>query len=287
MASAKDMAEGKPLRVPLHSALVHLPIALLPISLVLDVVSWIVHTDGPKFVRAALVAVVAGIASGLLAAIFGWVDYRDIRRDHPAKSTATRHMIANLIALGLFAVSAVLRFRSLELDHTGIFPLVLSVLGLGALTYSGYLGGNLVYRDGIGVGRHRRRTDTPASTIEKTSAGRNATVADRFVSVAADDALGEGETLRVSVNGTVMAIARIEGALYAFQEFCTHRYGPLSEGALRGCEVVCPWHNSRFDVRTGKVMHGPAKVDLLTFKVETRDGFIWIEAPEDHTNPSR
>ena len=280
------MAEGKPLRVPLHSALVHLPIALLPISLVLDVVSWIVHTDGSKFVRAALVAVVAGIASGLLAAIFGWIDYREIRRDHPAKSTATRHMIANLVALGLFAVSAVLRFRSVELDHTAIFPLVLSVIGLGALTYSGYLGGNLVYRDGIGVGRHRRRTDTPTSTIEKTSAGKNATVADRFVSVAADDALGEGETLRVSVNGTVMAIARIEGALYAIQEFCTHRYGPLSEGALRGCEVVCPWHNSRFDLRTGKVTHGPAKIDLRTFKVETRDGFIWIEAPEDQTNPS-
>ena len=85
--------------------------------------------------------------------------------------------------------------------------------------------------------------------------------------------------MRVDINGVVVAIARVDQALYAFQEFCTHRFGPLSEGEVRGCEVVCPWHNSRFDVRTGKVIKGPAKVDLRIFRVETREGKIWLEIP--------
>src|SRR5688500_7992129 len=65
---------------------------------------------------------------------------------------------------------------------------------------------------------------------------------------------------------------------YAVQEFCTYRFGLLSEGALQGCEVVCPWHNSRFDLASGKVTHGPAKVAVRTFRVETREGKIWVEA---------
>ena len=43
--------------------------------------------------------------------------------------------------------------------------------------------------------------------------------------------------------------------------------------------MQCPWHNSCFDVRTGKVTNGPAKVDLKTFQVDTRDGKIYIGVP--------
>jgi 3-phenylpropionate/trans-cinnamate dioxygenase ferredoxin subunit len=42
--------------------------------------------------------------------------------------------------------------------------------------------------------------------------------------------------------------------------------------------VQCPWHNSCFDVRTGKVTNGPAKVDLKTYTIETRDGKICVKA---------
>jgi nitrite reductase/ring-hydroxylating ferredoxin subunit len=70
--------------------------------------------------------------------------------------------------------------------------------------------------------------------------------------------------------------------LFAFQEFCTHRFGPLSEGAFDGFNLQCPWHNSCFDVRTGKVTNGPAKVDLKTFKMETRDGKIGVLIAENH-----
>ncbi|HTO05362.1 MAG TPA: Rieske 2Fe-2S domain-containing protein, partial [Opitutus sp.] len=151
-------------------------------------------------------------------------------------------------------------------------PIVVSLVGLGLLGYSGYLGGDLVYSNGIAVGRHRRETSLPRATIEAGSARD-----EGWRPIADEQALAEGATLRVDVDGTIVVLARIKGKVHAFQEFCTHRYGPLSEGAFQGNDVICPWHCSRFDVRTGKVTAGPAKVDLRTFRIATRAGKIWIE----------
>jgi len=55
----------------------------------------------------------------------------------------------------------------------------------------------------------------------------------------------------------------------------------LSEGKFEGFNVQCPWHNSCFDVRTGKVTNGPAKVDLKIFKVEMREGKVGILLPRE------
>lgn len=94
--------------------------------------------------------------------------------------------------------------------------------------------------------------------------------------------LGLGvHTLRVEIDGQVIAIAKLDGNFYAFQEFCTHRFGLLSGGDFDGFNVQCPWHNSCFDVRTGKVNKGPAKVDLKTFTIETRDGKTGIVLPRE------
>lgn len=273
MAQLKEALEGKPVRAPLHPMAVHLPIALFPLSVLLDAASWILAGGSAALVRGAFVCLVVGLISGVIAGVLGMVDYTDIREDHPAKKKATAHLLLNVVALGLFAVGAGLRYGQLGDVRTALIPLALSVVGLAALAYGGYLGGHLVYSDGIGVGRHRRRTRTPQSTIVLPALTGSVAVAD-------EHALGEGETLRVDVNGRVMTIARCDGRLYAVQEFCTHRYAPLSEAAFRGCEVVCPWHNSRFDLRTGKVTAGPAKVDLRTWPVEARDGRIWVDVDE-------
>lgn len=273
MASVKNLLLGKPLRAPLHPAVVHLPIALFPLSLLLDVGSWIFPDADLPLVAAAYYCIYAGIATGVIAGVLGFIDFTEIRRDHPAKRTATLHMVLNLIALGLYALSAGMRMNQLEEPSTPVLPMVISLVALGVLSYSGYLGGHLVYSDGVGVGRHRRKPRLPDATI---AAPRGAGV---MVPVADASALGESATLRVNLNGTVVAVARHDGQVYAFQEYCTHRYGPLSEGALKDCEVICPWHNSRFDLRTGKVTGGPAKVDLKTFRAQERDGQIWVETP--------
>lgn len=274
MSSAKDVLEGKPMRSPLHPALVHLPVALFPLSVLLDLASWIWTRPEWQLVPAAFICLLAGIVTGLVAAVAGLVDYTEIRADHPAKRTATLHMVLNVAAIGLFALGAGLRFGELgELRTPGV-PLLVSLAGLAILSYSGYLGGHLVYNDGIAVGRHRRDGRLPERTIKATERE------GAYLAVGAEELLRDGQTLRVDANGTIVTIARTEGELHAFQEFCPHRYGPLSEGQIVGCEIVCPWHRSRFDMRTGKVSDGPAKVDLRTFSVQVRDGRIWVELPE-------
>ena len=277
----KAFLQGKPLGHPLHPALVHLPIGLFVFSLLLDIASFLA-TDGEALVRGAYYAMVLGVVTALVAAVPGLADWSDIRADHPAKTTATRHMTLNLIAVVVYVVNVLLRAGQLDEERTPLLPFLMSLLGVALLSVSGYLGGTLVYDDGIAVGRHRRMTATPQRTIVASAMES----ADRFVAVADADALGDGETLRAEVDGTVMTIARVNGEVFAVQEFCTHRFGPLSEGRLIDCEVECPWHRSRFDLRSGKVTQGPAKLDLKTFDVAERDGKILVRPVERQGQPA-
>jgi nitrite reductase/ring-hydroxylating ferredoxin subunit len=63
------------------------------------------------------------------------------------------------------------------------------------------------------------------------------------------------------------AVFNVGGSFCATQAKCTHRGGPLNEGALEGSTVTCPWHGSQFNVCTGAVLRGPAKDPVKTFAV--------------------
>lgn len=62
-----------------------------------------------------------------------------------------------------------------------------------------------------------------------------------------------------------IAVYLIDGTYYATSNICTHASALLTDGALEGCEIECPLHNARFDVRTGAALSSPAEVDLETF----------------------
>src|SRR5437588_5844729 len=87
----KDLLEGKPLRHPIHPMLVHFPIGLFVLSFVLDLTS-LVCPEVPTLMRGSYYTIVLGIITALLAAVPGFVDYADIRHDHPGKRAATAHM---------------------------------------------------------------------------------------------------------------------------------------------------------------------------------------------------
>ncbi len=283
----KDFLEGKPLRHPVHPMLVHFPIGLFVLSFVLDLTS-LAFPSVPNLVRDSFYAMLVGIITALFAAVPGFVDYTDIRSDHPAKRTATAHMTLNLVVVALYGINLGVRSSMLADSKIPLLPLILSLVGTALLSASGYLGGRLVYDDGIGVGRHKRRSPTPEDTLHFSMAhfAQNEQSDVVFIPVPEAERLQDKETLRVKIDGQVIAIAKIDNHFYALQEFCTHRFGPLSEGSFEGFNVQCPWHNSCFDVRTGKVTNGPAKVDLKTFKVEIRDGKICIGLPPKNRKPS-
>lgn len=277
-----DSLQGKPFRHPLHPILVHFPIALFVLSFLLDAASFI----WPEFnglVAGAFYCMALGVLTALLAAIPGFVDYTDIRDDHPGKKYATSHMILNLIVVGIYAVNLGIRYSEIHVATTPWIPFFLSVAGIVLLSISGYLGGAMIYDDGIGVGRHRRKTRTPENTlkISSTTAPRQ----ENFIEICDVGDVKDRETLRLELDDVVMTIAKYDGTFYAFQEFCTHRFGPLSEGCLLDGQIQCPWHNSRFDLRTGKVVQGPAKLDLKTFAVRVHEGKIFIAKPEEKPAP--
>jgi nitrite reductase/ring-hydroxylating ferredoxin subunit len=102
-----------------------------------------------------------------------------------------------------------------------------------------------------------------------------------FIKVATLDEVGEGEMYPIEVDGEPVCLTRIGGTIYAFTDNCTHISGPLNEGELEGCVVTCPWHGAQFDVRTGKVVRGPARQDLYTYPVKVEDNVIFISLPNE------
>ncbi len=71
-----------------------------------------------------------------------------------------------------------------------------------------------------------------------------------------------GEVVVVTIDGVEVAIANIDGVIRAFDDACTHRECPLSEGIIDATAVTCPCHKSRFDLETGAPLNGPATVPI-------------------------
>src|SRR5216684_2608161 len=102
-----------------------------------------------------------------------------------------------------------------------------------------------------------------------------------FVKVAELDDLDEGELLAVEVDGEPICLAKIDGNIYAITDNCTHIGGPLNEGELDGEVLTCPWHGAQFNVRTGKVLRGPAGQDIQTYPVQVEDRSILVSLPDE------
>src|SRR5438477_6119543 len=140
----KDFLEGKPLRHPIHPMLVHFPIGLFILSLLLDLTS-IAAPSVPNLVRGSFYSMFLGVITALIAAVPGLVDYTSIRSDHPARKIATAHLVLNLMVVVLYGINLGVRSSALSGTKISLLPLVLSLIGVGLLSASGYLGGMLVY----------------------------------------------------------------------------------------------------------------------------------------------
>ena len=102
-----------------------------------------------------------------------------------------------------------------------------------------------------------------------------------FIKVAELHEVKEGSLFPLEADGELICLTKIDDIVYAFTDNCTHISGPLNEGELEGCTITCPWHGAEFDVRTGKVLCGPARQDLATYPVKIEDDGIYISLPAD------
>ncbi len=81
----------------------------------------------------------------------------------------------------------------------------------------------------------------------------------------------------VEVDDQKILIVNIQGKYYAIGSVCTHEGGPLADGTLQEYEVKCPWHGSKFDVRTGKETSPPASEPEPTYEVKVDGNTILIK----------
>ena len=98
-----------------------------------------------------------------------------------------------------------------------------------------------------------------------------------FEVVARADDLKEGDMRAFDVRGTKIAVANAAGTFYAFGDTCTHRECSLAEGDLEETTVTCPCHGSEFDVISGEVLRGPARVPVGSFEVQVEGGNLEIK----------
>jgi uncharacterized membrane protein len=139
---------------PVHPMLIPFPIALWIFSLASDLI-FLFGFGGPLWKDIALYTMIGGIIGGMAAAIPGYMDYRSLT-DPVTIRVAQMHMVINLGLVVLFTIDALLRVIN---GPEALVPVWLSLVGVAGLGVSGWLGGELVYVQGVAVQRER---ETPA-----------------------------------------------------------------------------------------------------------------------------
>jgi len=137
---------------PIHPMLVVIPLGLWIVALVFDIVH--MATGNATWRTVAFWNIGAGVIGALIAAVPGFVDYLDL--EGRARRIATYHMVLNLAAVAIFAVNFWLRMR---VGPDSVWPLVLSVVGVVGVLVSGWLGGEMVYAERVGVKEEPRREE--------------------------------------------------------------------------------------------------------------------------------
>ncbi len=91
----------------------------------------------------------------------------------------------------------------------------------------------------------------------------------------------EGAVTGVDVAGRRVALARVDGEVYAFADNCSHRDFPLSVGEVDtdACTVTCEWHGAAFDIRTGQPTCPPAVRPIAVYAAKVQGGAVWVDLP--------
>jgi uncharacterized membrane protein len=151
-------AKARLLGHPIHQMLVAFPLGVLGMSLFFDLIG--IAAGRPALQVAAFYMIAGGIVAGLLAALFGLIDFLGIPAGTRAKRIGLLHGVGNVVVVALFAASWWLRRGTADIPGTA--PVVISAVAVAIALVTGWLGGELVDRLSVGVddGAH---LDAPSS----------------------------------------------------------------------------------------------------------------------------
>ena len=99
----------------------------------------------------------------------------------------------------------------------------------------------------------------------------------KFVKVATKSEIADQSATLLEIEGKRIALFNLGGQFYALDDTCSHADGPLSEGSIEGEDVECPWHGSRFNVKTGQVTAPPALENVARYNVRVTGDDIEVE----------
>jgi uncharacterized membrane protein len=142
--------------LPVHPLLVTVPIGAFTSSLIFDILTHTREKGLPYLVDGAWWLIEVGLYGGVVAAVFGVLDFRTIPRGTRAWTTARRHLMLNVVALVLFGIGFGWRAGDhLAHDKTPSGQLALSAVAMAFLAAAVWHGSRLTYRHGIRVHDHR------------------------------------------------------------------------------------------------------------------------------------
>jgi nitrite reductase/ring-hydroxylating ferredoxin subunit len=247
--AVKDLLSGTWLGHALHPLLTDVTIGSFVSATLLDVLGG--DDDGSAAER--LLGV--GIASYGPTALTGFNDWADSEiADERVRRVGLTHAWTNVTALTLYSASLIARRRGERGRGKA-----LGLAGAAALAGAGYLGAHLSFVRGVGP----NQTAFDEGPSDWTDAG------------AASD-LEQGEPKAVVVDETPVMLLRHGDHFHAIHDRCSHRGCSLSEGDVEKEVVTCPCHGSKFSLRDGSVLHGPATVPQPAFEVRESDGRIQL-----------
>ena len=252
----KSLLNGTWLGHPLHPLITDIPVTAWVITAVFDVIWLISPTTFAWAARGAEVAVVLGLLGALGAIVTGLTDWSDTYGAE--RRVGLNHAIFNAIATILYLVSFVLRLP--EAAGDSVLAAILGFLGLISVMYAAFLGGDMVFTKGTGVNH-----------TAWEAAGED------YEAVLPVESVEENKLYRVTAAGVPVVLLRQGPQFYALSATCPHAGGPLDEGPLDGDVVECPWHGSRFCMRDGRVLTGPATVNAPRYDVRVRDGQVEVK----------
>lgn len=254
----KDALHGVWLGHPLHPTLVQVPVGAWMSSVVLDLLPGR-RTPGREQAATTLIAV--GTASALPAALTGINDWSWLWQEE--RRVGLVHAATNTLGTAVYAGSLAARLRG----RHGLGRL-LGLVGLAAVSAGAYLGGHLVYKQTAQVNQG-------APDMHRVEYG--------WRRVTEVDSLPEGQLLARRVDDVPVVVYRDGSDITVMLDRCAHQSGPLGQGKVvqvggKPC-VVCPWHGSTFQLKDGKVVHGPSGSDQQVLPTRISDGVVEARLP--------
>jgi uncharacterized membrane protein len=129
-----------------HPALVHFPLTLLPLAVGADLLGRLTGSEQLLDLGRRMMPVAA--ASGLVAGVAGLMAQTEVEADGKALATLQTHRTLNLGLVAIAGAMAAIRSRR---ERPSAAYLAVGLAGIAAMTYSAYLGGEMVYKDGVGI----------------------------------------------------------------------------------------------------------------------------------------